>query len=104
MEEAGSGCVIATGGGAFVQPETRALILEKGVAIWLDAGIDALVDRVGRNKRRPLLRGGDVREKVATMKAAREEFYALAPIHVQSDTGPHQMAVNRILEALDQWL
>lgn len=104
MEEAGSGCVIATGGGAFVEPETRALILEKGVAIWLDASVETLVDRVGRNNRRPLLRNGDIREKVRTMKAGREQFYAQAPIHVQSDTGPHGVAVKRILEALDQWL
>ncbi|QZH75635.1 MAG: shikimate kinase [Erythrobacter sp.] len=104
MEESGSGCVIATGGGAFVHPETRALILEKGVAVWLDASVDTLVDRVGRNKRRPLLRNGDIREKVTAMKAERKQFYAQAPIHVQSDTGPHSVAVNRILEALDQWL
>lgn len=104
MEQSGAGCVIATGGGAFVEPETRALILEKGVAIWLDASVDTLVDRVGRNKRRPLLRNGNIREKVTAMKAAREEFYAQAPIHVQSDTGPHSVAVTRIVEALDQWL
>ncbi|WP_340586201.1 shikimate kinase [Erythrobacter alti] len=104
MEESGSGCVIATGGGAFLQTETRELILEKGVAIWLDAEIETLVERVKRNDRRPLLRTGDIPAKVTAMKTEREAIYALAPIHVKSDTGPHQVAVNRIIEALDEWL
>lgn len=104
MERSGPGSVIATGGGAFLQPETRALILQNGVAIWLDAQVDTLVERVGRNDKRPLLRTGNIREKVMTMKAERDPVYAEAPIHLRSDTGPHQVAVNRILEALDQWL
>ena len=54
--------VIATGGGAFVNPETRALILDKAIAVWLDTDIEVLVDRVGRKDTRPLLRGGDPRE------------------------------------------
>lgn len=104
MEESSAGCVLATGGGAFLQDETRDLILQQGIAIWLDAAVDTLVERVKRNDRRPLLRSGNIREKVETMKAERERYYRLAPIHVKSDTGPHNAAVNRILEALDQWL
>ena len=104
MEEAGSACVIATGGGAFVHPETRALILEKSIAIWLDADIDTLVERVGRNDRRPLLKDGDPRTVVTKMKSDREAAYGEAPIHVMSDTGPHGVAVGRIVEALDAWL
>lgn len=104
MEESGPGSVIATGGGAFLQPETRELILQEGVAIWLDAAIETLVERVSRNDRRPLLRTGDITAKVTAMKEERAPVYSQAPIHVQSDTGPHQTAVNRILETLDQWL
>lgn len=104
IEETKQPRVIATGGGAFLQDETRALILEKGVAIWLDAAIDTLVERVSRNKRRPLLRTGDIPAKVTAMKAEREPFYSEAHIHVRSDNGPHEVAVGRILEALDQWL
>ncbi len=104
MEESGAGCVIATGGGAFLQPETRELILQQGVAIWLDAELDTLVERVSRNDRRPLLRTGDIPAKIAKMKAEREPAYSQAPIHVKSDTGPHHVAVARILERLDQWL
>lgn len=96
--------VIATGGGAFVQPDTQALILEKGIPVWLDSDIDTLVERVSRNKKRPLLRGGNVREIVTRMKAERESAYAKAPIHVMSDSGPHSKTVARILEALDQCL
>lgn len=97
-------CVIATGGGAFVQAETRALIQQRGVPVWLDCDLDTLVERVSRNTKRPLLRGGNVREIVARMKAEREPAYAQAPIRVQSISAPHGVTVNRILEALDQCL
>lgn len=96
--------VIATGGGAFVQPETQALILDKGLTIWLDCDVATLVDRVSRKDTRPLLRGGNPREIVARLKAEREPAYAKATIHVQSDTGPHSETVNRILQGIDQWL
>lgn len=100
----GGPAVIATGGGAFIQDETRQLILDKGIAVWLDSDVDTLVDRVSRKDTRPLLRGGDTREIVTRMKAEREPYYAQAPIKVMTDTGPHGEAVNRILKALDQWL
>jgi shikimate kinase len=97
-------CVIATGGGAFVQPETAALILERGLPIWLDSDLETLVDRLGRNNKRPLLRGGSVRDIVTRMKADREPFYAKAAIKVMSDAGPHNSTVTRILEALEPCL
>jgi len=96
--------VVATGGGAFVQPETRALIHRKGIAIWLDSDVATLVDRVTRKDTRPLLRGGDPKEIVARLKAEREAAYAEAPVKVMSDTGPHGEAVTRILKALNEWL
>jgi shikimate kinase len=97
-------CVIATGGGAFVQPATAELILERGVPIWLDSDLETLVDRLGRNSKRPLLRGGSVRDIVTRMKADREPFYAKARIRVMSDAGPHNSTVARILEALEPCL
>ncbi len=104
LEDDGCDCVIATGGGAFVQDDTRKLILDRGIAVWLDSDVDTLVDRVSRNDKRPLLRGGDTRQIIARIKADREPAYTQAPIHVKSDAGPHIEAVARILEELDQWL
>ena len=104
LEEKGSDCVIATGGGAFVQHRTRELILDRGIAIWLDSDVETLVERVSRNDKRPLLRDGDTRQIVSRMKNDRAPAYSLAPIKVQSDTGPHSVAVARILEELDAWV
>jgi shikimate kinase len=103
LMEGGPG-VIATGGGAFVQPETRALILERGVAVWLDSDVDTLVERVGRKDTRPLLRGGDPKEIVARLKAEREPAYAEAPIKVSSGAGPHGDTVMRIVRELERCL
>ncbi|BBC72857.1 shikimate kinase [Altererythrobacter sp. B11] len=99
----GGPSVIATGGGAFVQADTRELILQRGLAIWLDSDVDTLVERVGRKDSRPLLRGGDPREIMARLKAEREPAYSAAPIKVMSDAGPHGETVNRILKALIEW-
>jgi len=96
--------VIATGGGAFCQDETRTLILEKAIPIWLDCDTAALVERVGRKDTRPLLRNGDPHEIISRLKREREPFYRQAPIHILSEAGPHQHTVLRILKAIDQWL
>ena len=96
--------VIATGGGAFVQPDTRSLILERGIAIWLQCDVDTLVERVGRTDKRPLLRGGDPRMIIEQLLAARTPAYAQAQIHVTSGRGPHSDTIGNILEALNQWL
>lgn len=95
--------VLATGGGAFVQDETRALILERGIAIWLDSDVETLMGRVARRGTRPLLQGGDPREILERLKRERESAYAEAPIRVTSDSGPHGDTLGRILEALAQW-
>lgn len=92
--------VIATGGGAFVNEETRALLLRETIPVWLDADIDILADRVARRDTRPLVRGGDPREILAALAAERNRFYSQAPVKVQSDTGAHEATVDRILEAL----
>ena len=96
--------VIATGGGAFVNDATRALILDKSIAVWLDADLDTLVDRTARKGNRPLLRQGDPREILGRLKAAREPFYAQAPIHVVSGNMPHSKTLVRLLGAIGDWL
>ncbi|UZW56851.1 shikimate kinase [Sphingobium sp. JS3065] len=95
--------VIATGGGAFMQEETRVLILENALAIWLDADIDTLVDRVSRREGRPLLKGKDPRAVLTELAAIRNPVYALCPIHVKSAAAPHDVAVDSIMEQLSQW-
>ncbi len=96
--------VLSTGGGAFVDASTRALVLEKAIAIWLDSDIATLLERVGRKDNRPLLKTGDPREILTNLRAERQPFYAQAPIHVISTTQPHQITASRILRAIDQWL
>lgn len=96
--------IIATGGGAFVNPETRKLILDRGIAIWLDADINTLVERVGRKSNRPLLNTGNPRDILTRLQKERAPAYAEAHIHIKSTPGPHERTVNRILRALDKWL
>jgi len=92
--------VIATGGGAFLNDETRGLILDQAIAIWLDAEPAVLADRVRRRDTRPLLRGRDPEEILVELAAIRNPFYALAPIRVQSVAAPHDTTVDEILKAI----
>jgi shikimate kinase len=96
--------VIASGGGAFVHPQTRALILERAIAVWLDCDIETLLDRVGRKTTRPLLQGGDPREILTRLQQERRPAYADAPIHVFSNNGPHGRTAVQILRDIDAWL
>lgn len=99
----GSG-IIATGGGAFVDAQTRALILERGLAVWIHCDLDILVERTSRRDTRPLLKSGDPRVILADLFVQREPFYAQAQIKVISDDSPHADTAGRIIEATDQWL
>lgn len=96
--------VIATGGGAFVDPATRAAVLEKAIAVWIDCDIDTLVERTSRRATRPLLKNGNPREILTRLAAERAPFYAEAPIRVVSENGPHADTARAIIEAIDQWL
>jgi len=92
--------VIATGGGAFINDDTRALILDQAIAIWLDAPIHVLADRVGRRDTRPLLRDKDPVVVLTDLAAKRNPIYAQAPIHIPSDQAPHESAVAAIMRAI----
>jgi shikimate kinase len=96
----GSPKVIATGGGAFIQPETRMLIMQSARTIWLNASIEVLVDRVSRRDHRPLLTGRDPYEVLRDLKFTRDPFYQMADIHISSDSSPHAQTVDNIIEAL----
>ena len=92
--------VIATGGGAFVNEQTRALVLRQALVIWLDAEIEVLVDRVRRRDTRPLLRDRDPGAVLRELAAVRNPLYALAHLRIASQHAPHEATVKAILEAI----
>jgi shikimate kinase len=93
--------VLATGGGAFMDPGTRARIKERAISVWLKADLDLLVERVSRKDHRPLLQNTDRRAALKKLLTEREPTYAQADITVLSDDGPHETVVKNILSALD---
>ncbi|HEU0100511.1 MAG TPA: shikimate kinase [Allosphingosinicella sp.] len=92
--------VIATGGGAFMDSETRALILDRCVAVWLEAEVETLAERVARRGNRPLLAGRDALPLLSDLAEVRNPVYAEAHLRVRSGSGPHERTVERIVEAL----
>ena len=97
---AGAPKVIATGGGAFMDPESRALILDRCTAIWLDAEVETLAERAARRGHRPLLAGKDPLPFLRDLAELRNPVYAEAHLRVRSENGPHGRTVDRIVAAL----
>ena len=98
------GQVLSTGGGAFMDPRTRAEIRERGLSIWLRAGLDLLLKRTSRRNNRPLLKTGDPREILNRLIDERYPVYAEADIVVDSVDRPPEVTVARVMEALQQHL
>ena len=96
--------VLATGGGAFMNPETRGLIKDKAISVWLKADLDVLVRRVSRKDTRPLLVGRDPRKVLKALIKERYPIYALADIVIETDDRPANAAVESILAALSERL
>ncbi len=96
--------VLATGGGAFINPDTRAAIGQKGVSIWLKAELDVLMRRVKRRADRPLLQTEDPAATLKKLMADRYPIYAQADMTVQSRDIPHEKIVEEILESLTAYL
>ncbi len=94
--------VLATGGGAFVDPQTRSAIKETAVSIWIKAPVEILLQRVKRRDTRPLLRHGDPRETLERLLKEREPLYAEADMIVESEDGPHALAVDRVIAVLKE--
>ncbi|MDO9224379.1 MAG: shikimate kinase [Caulobacter sp.] len=92
--------VLATGGGAFVNDETRALIKARAISVWLKADLELLARRVGRKDSRPLVRGRDPLEVLKEQAEARYPFYAQADLTVETGDTPHGEAVDTVLKAL----
>jgi shikimate kinase len=99
-----SGQVLATGGGAFMIPETRRLIKERAISVWLRAELDVLLERVMRRDNRPLLKESEPREILATLMKERYPVYAEADIAVDSVDVPHEVMVERVVRALEAYL
>jgi len=92
--------VLASGGGAFMDPATRRLIGECGVSLWLRADLDVLVARVSRRNNRPLLKSGNARAILATLIEQRHPVYAEADVVVDSGEGSPEVTVSRAIAAL----
>jgi shikimate kinase len=96
--------VIATGGGAYVDPRTRELLNDRAITVWLDAPVDILTERTGRRDTRPLLRNGDREGTLQRLSQERGPAYSEAHIHIKSGSGAHRDVVDSIVEALDAHL
>jgi shikimate kinase len=92
--------VLATGGGSFVNPDTRARIHDKGISVWLKADTEVLLRRVKRRDNRPLLKGGDPQATLTALLAAREPYYGEADMTVLSREVPHEIIVEEIITLL----
>lgn len=92
--------ILSAGGGAFMDPDTRALIKDRAISVWLQADLETLLDRALRRDNRPLLKGGDPRAKMTELLAKREPVYGEADITVFSDNRPVDEMVERVIKAL----
>jgi len=96
--------VLATGGGAYMDPTTRALLRERALTLWLRADVDVLLSRLVRRNNRPLLKSGDPRAVLERLMAERYPVYVEADIVVDSIDGPIEAMVDRVMAALERYL
>lgn len=96
--------VLATGGGAFMNPETRALVKEKAISVWLRADLAVLARRIGRKDTRPLIKDKDPMVVLAELDALRSPTYAEADIAVETGDTPHSVAVDQLIQALSTYV
>jgi shikimate kinase len=95
--------VLATGGGAYMNDETRARIQEHGISVWLRASLPLLMKRVAKRQDRPLLQADDPEKVMRTLMEKRYPVYALADVAVESRDVQHGQMVNDVIRALAQW-
>lgn len=99
----GAPLVLATGGGAWMDADTRALLLDRALVVWLRADINVLVERVSRRSHRPLLVGRDPGVVLRELAAKRHPLYALAHLAVDSGDRPHEATVRAVAERIGEW-
>jgi shikimate kinase len=92
--------VLATGGGAYMNADTRAAIKARGISVWLKADVKVLLKRVGRRGTRPLLAGGEPEKVLKKLMDERYPIYAEADVRVESRDVPHDVIVGAVIEAL----
>ncbi|MCE7999316.1 MAG: shikimate kinase [Rhodobiaceae bacterium] len=92
--------VLATGGGAFMNPKTREHAQENGISIWLKADLDVLMKRVSKRSHRPLLQNDDPKAVMKRLIDERYPIYATADLTIDSKEGPHDAVVDEIVHAL----
>lgn len=95
--------VLATGGGAYLDPDTRSLLRERAVTVWLNADLETLWKRVSRRDTRPLLKAPDPKGVLQRLFNEREPIYSQADLSVKSVDGPHTATVRDILARLETW-
>lgn len=94
--------VLATGGGAFIDDETRAKLKTEALSVWIKVPLEVLIARVKRRDTRPMLRNGNAGEILARLFVEREPTYAEADLTIAGEDGPHGAGVDRILAALSE--
>ncbi len=96
--------VLATGGGAYMNAETREAIAANGVSVWLNAELDVLMDRVSRRQNRPLLRNDDPRGVMRRLMKERYPVYALADLHVMTRDDKKEVIAGELIDVLAEYL
>ena len=96
--------VLATGGGAFMDDQTRSLIKERAISVWLRADLDLLVRRTAKRGNRPLLQGGDPRHVLNDLMHQRDPVYAEADLVVDSEDGPPDQTVDAVEAAVRDYI
>ncbi|ASV87514.1 shikimate kinase [Ochrobactrum quorumnocens] len=96
--------VLATGGGAYMNAETREAIAANGVSVWLNAELDVLMDRVSRRQNRPLLRNDDPRGVMRRLMNERYPVYALADLHVMTRDDKKEVIAGELIDVLAEYL
>jgi shikimate kinase len=92
--------VLATGGGAFADAETRTRIKEQAVSVWINVPLEVLIERVGRRDTRPMLKDGDPAEIMTRLYREREPLYAEADLRIDTENSPYQSAMESTLNLL----
>ena len=95
--------VLATGGGAFCEPETATLLCENTIVVWLQASSDTLLKRIGDTTSRPLLQTGSPIKILRQLQTARAPFYRKAHIHLNTDGLTVRKSLSSLVSALDSF-